>query len=110
MRVSTFNILQKFNKNIARIARSEDTIFFSVSDELSRSSIYPLPLFLAMAKEKLKEEQDEEEIMLQVKVPISLRDRLKLQSVIHKMSMGELTDKLLSEALDKLESQPRTKR
>ena len=63
-----------------------------------------------MAKEKLKEEQEEEEIMLQVKVPISLRDRLKLQSVIHKMSMGELTDKLLSEALDKLESQPRTKR
>lgn len=64
-----------------------------------------------MAKEKLKEEQEEEEeIMLQVKVPISLRDRLKLQSVIHKMSMGELTDKLLSEALDKLESQPRAKR
>ncbi|MBL1178801.1 hypothetical protein [Pantanalinema sp. GBBB05] len=78
--------------------------------EMSPESLSTYSPISLMAKEKLKEEQDEEEIMLQVKVPISLRDRLKLQSVIHKMSMGELTDKLLSEALDKLESQPRTKR
>jgi hypothetical protein len=45
------------------------------------------------------------EVMLQVAVRESTRTRLKVQSVKLGMTMGELCDRLLDEALTKLEQQ-----
>jgi hypothetical protein len=45
----------------------------------------------------------DEFVMLQVRVRESIRDRLKLQSVMLKESMGDLADRLLDEALNQLE-------
>lgn len=45
----------------------------------------------------------DEVVMLQVRVRESIRDRLKLQSVMLKESMGDLADRLLDEALNQLE-------
>ena len=44
--------------------------------------------------------------MLQVEVRESTRTRLKLQAVRLGVTMGELADDLLDEALNKLEQQP----
>ncbi len=44
--------------------------------------------------------------MLQVEVRESTRTRLKLQAVRLGVTMGELADELLDEALNKLEQQP----
>jgi hypothetical protein len=48
----------------------------------------------------------ENRVMLQVEVRESTRTRLKLQAVRLGVTMGELADELLDEALNKLEQQP----
>lgn len=49
----------------------------------------------------------ENKVMLQVEVRESTRTRLKLQAVRLGVTMGELADQLLNEALNKLEQEPR---
>lgn len=58
----------------------------------------------------MSQSQSEDLVMLQVKVRESIRDRLKVQSVVLKESMGDLADRLLDEALARLESQATAKR
>lgn len=48
-------------------------------------------------------QEKDELVMLQVRVRESIRDRLKVQSVVLKESMGDLADRLLDEALSQLE-------
>jgi hypothetical protein len=50
-----------------------------------------------------KNQETDEMTMLQVRVRASIRDRLKLQSVLYRESMGDLADRLLDEALEQLE-------
>ncbi len=49
----------------------------------------------------------ENKVMLQVEVRESTRTRLKLQAVRLGVTMGELADELLNEALNKLEQEQR---
>jgi hypothetical protein len=49
----------------------------------------------------------ENKVMLQVEVRESTRTRLKLQAVRLGVTMGELADELLNEALNKLEQEHR---
>ncbi len=49
----------------------------------------------------------ENKVMLQVEVRESTRTRLKLQAVRLGVTMGELADQLLNEALNKLEQEQR---
>lgn len=49
----------------------------------------------------------ENKVMLQVEVRESTRTRLKLQAVRLGITMGELADELLNEALNKLEQEQR---
>lgn len=49
----------------------------------------------------------ENKVMLQVEVRESTRTRLKLQAVRLGVTMGDLADELLNEALNKLEQQQR---
>ncbi len=58
----------------------------------------------------MSQSQSEDLVMLQVKVRESIRDHLKVQSVVLKESMGDLADRLLDEALARLESQATAKR
>ena len=61
-------------------------------------AIEELSVLLSMPEKKV-----DEFVMLQVRVRESIRDRLKLQSVMLKESMGDLADRLLDEALSQLE-------
>ena len=61
-------------------------------------AIKELSVLLSMPEKKV-----DEFVMLQVRVRESIRDRLKLQSVMLKESMGDLADRLLDEALSQLE-------
>ena len=61
-------------------------------------AIEELSVLLSMPEKKV-----DEFVMLQVRVRESIRDRLKLQSVMLKESMGDLADRLLDEALNQLE-------
>ena len=53
----------------------------------------------------MPQSNSEDLVMLQVKIRESIRDRLKVQSVVLKESMGDLADRLLDEALTRLENQ-----
>jgi len=48
---------------------------------------------------------NEKMVVLQVDVPESTRTRLRVQAVKRGITMGELADQILSEALKKLEKQ-----
>jgi hypothetical protein len=49
--------------------------------------------------------KDEKIVVLQVDVRESIRTRLKVQAVKRGITMGELADRILDEALKKLEEQ-----
>lgn len=67
-------------------------------------AIDELSVLLSMPEKKV-----DELVMLQVRVRESIRDRLKLQSVMLKESMGDLADRLLDEALNQLEKSATSK-
>jgi hypothetical protein len=52
----------------------------------------------------LMAERQEKLVMLQVEVPESIRARLKMEAIRQGTTMGELTQKILNEALPNFES------